>query len=295
MPVSKVHSSHGGNNKGSSSSLVSYLGKENSDLDKMENEAEGIGDKMGIQNRKQDFFNHSRDNIGSVEAQSKIDSNIKKLGKEDAKFFAPTINFSEKELKHLVEKATGRNDIKTVWDMKPNELKRYNKLIKEYANKVMDNYAKNFNRQEKGLKSGKDLVYFGKVEHQRKYKGTDKEIQENRAKQGELKPGLQSHVHIIVSRKDQNQRLKLDPTVKDKNTARKIGNNIYRVGFDRKAFINKNEMDFDKMFNYNRQELEKFENQNILKNGTPKEKEELNEKIEKESSKIKARENQFEI
>lgn len=295
MPVSKVHSSSGGNNKGSSSSLVEYLGKENNELDKMENETEGMEEKMDFQNRKQDFFNHSRNNIGSLEVQSKIDSNIKKLGKEDAKFFAPTINFSEKELKHLAQKATGRNDIKTVWDMNPSELKEYNKLIKEYTNKVMDNYAKNFNRQEKGLKSGKDLVYFGKVEHQRKYKGTDKEVQESRAKQGKLKPGLQSHVHIIVSRKDQSQRLKLTPTTNEKNTVRKIKDNTYRVGFDRKAFINQNEKDFDKMFNYKRQELEKFENQNILKNGKPKEIEELNKKIEREAIRNKVKENQLEI
>lgn len=294
MPVSKVHSSNGGNNKGSSADLVDYLGKENIELDKMESEVESMQEKMSIQSRKQDFFNHKRNDIGRMEVQNKIDSNIKKLGKDDAKFFAPTINFSQKELKHLAKIAAGR-EIKNISKMKAKEFKKYNTLIKEYAKKVMDNYAKNFNREERGLKDGNDLVYFGKVEHQRKYKGTDKEVQENRAKQGQLKPGLQSHIHIIVSRKDESQRLKLSPTTNKRNSIGKLRNNTYRVGFDRKKWINANEQSFDEMFKYKRQELEKFENQNILKNGSPKEKEEIKEKLEKETLRNKIKENQLEL
>lgn len=183
MPVSKSHSSNGSNNTGSSSSLISYLEKENIELDKLGNVAENIDEKMNIEARKQDFFNHSRSNISRNEAQSKIDSNIKKLSKQDAKFFAPTINFSEKELKHLAHKARVRDNIKSINDMNSKEFKAYNKLIQDYSRKVMDNYAKNFNRKDKGLKSGKDLIYFGKVEHNRRYKGTDKEVQLNNAKQ----------------------------------------------------------------------------------------------------------------
>ena len=295
MPISKPHSSNGGNNTGSSASLVEYLEKENLDLDKLEEEAQKMEMKMDYQSRKQDFFNHSRDNIGRIEVQSKIDSNIQKLGKEDAKFFSPTINFSEKELKHLAQKVTGKNDVKNVGEMNTKEFKTYNNLIKDYAKKAMDNYSQNFNRQDKGLKNGSDLVYFGKVEHQRKYKGTDSEVQKNKAKQGEFKPGLQSHVHVIVSRKDQTQKLKLTPTTNEKNTVRKIGGNQYRVGFDRKNWISQNEKLFDNLFKYKRQELEKFENQNILKNGALKEKEELNLKIEKERIKEKTKENQLEI
>ena len=177
--------------------------------------------------------------------------------------------------------------------MKPNEIKKYNEMIRKYARKAMDNYANNFNRQDKGLNSGKDLVYFGKIEHMRKYKGTDKEVQQGIAKNGAPKPGLQSHVHLIVSRKDKEQRLKLSPTANERNTTRTIGNNNYRVGFDRNKWINQNEKDFDKMFSYQRQELEKFNNQNILKNGTEKEKDELQQKLAKQSQ--QKQDNQLEI
>lgn len=293
MPISKVHSSAGGNNAGSCSALVNYLEKENAELDKMEQETDDFASKMDFESRKQDFFNHNKSNIGKMEVSSTIDTNKRKLTKSDAKFFAPTLSFSENELKHLAQKATGRDDVKSVWEMKPNEMKKYNEMIRDYARRAMDNYAKNFNRQDKGLESGKDLVYFGKIEHMRKYKGTDKEVQQGIVKSGQKKPGFQSHVHLIISRKDKEQRLKLSPTTKERNTTRTIGKNKYRVGFDRSNWIDKNEKDFDKMFDYRRQELEKFKNQNILKNGTEKERQELQKKLTKQSQ--QKRDNQLEI
>ncbi len=145
----------------------------------------------------------------------------------------------------------------------------------------MDNYAENFNRQNKGLKTGRDLVYFAKVEHFRKYKGTDEEVKLGLYKVGDFKPGLNSHVHIIVSRKDKTQRLKLTPITKERSTQRSIGGNAYQVGFDRMKWINMNERSFDNLFNYKRELTEKFNTQYTLKKGSPKEKSELIQKIEK--------------
>ena len=48
-------------------------------------------------------------------------------------------------------------------------------------------------------------------------------------------------------------------------------------------WINSNEKNFDDHFNYKRKEIEKFENQNIVKNGNPQDKHEVNKKIEAES------------
>jgi ribosomal protein L31E len=90
---------------------------------------------------------------------------------------------------------------------------------------------------------------------------------------------LQSHIYIIVSRKDKTQRLKLSPTCNEKLTKRTIGDNEYQVGFDRVKWINMAEKTFDEHFKYSRKELEKFINQNILKNGSPQEKFELNKLI----------------
>ncbi len=279
MPISKVHSSYGGNNKGSSILLANYLDKENQELDKIASREKSNINRVEIQERKQDFFNHKRSDISKIEVVDIIDNNNKKLSKNDSKFFSPTINFSENELKHLSKMATGEKEISNVSELNAKEFKEYNRLISEYTKKAMDNYANNFNRQEKGLNSGKDLVYFAKIEHSRKYKGTDKEVKNGIVKAGENKPGLQTHVHIIISRKDKTQKLKLTPTSNERNKVRKIGNNVYRVGFDRKAWILKNEKKFDSFFKYKRPLKEKVVNQNILKNGSPEEKEHLTQKI----------------
>lgn len=55
-----------------------------------------------------------------------------------------------------------------------------------------------------------------------------------------------------------------------------------------------NEKLFDELFNYKRSELEKFENQNILKNGSVSEKEELSKKLQKESQKQNKKNQQLE-
>ena len=283
MPISKPHSTLGADNKGSCSNLAIYLEKENEELDKLIKKASSMSEISQLENRKQGFFTASEINISTIDVISSIDNNKRKLGANDAKYFAPTISFSEKELSHIAFLATGKREVTSILELNSSELEQFNNLIREYGRKAMDNYALNFNRQDKGIKTGADLVYFGKIEHFRKFKGTDKEVIDGKEISGQYKKGLQSHIHIIVSRKDKTQILKLSPTCNEKQTNRKIGNNEYQVGFDRVKWINSNEKIFDEHFNYKRKELEKFENQNILKNGSPQDKHEVNKKIEAES------------
>jgi hypothetical protein len=287
MPISKPHSTLGATNTSSCIDLAMYLEKENNDLDKLLQKTNSIDKKREIENRKQFFFSHSKNNISTNEVISSIDKNIKKLGKTDAKYFAPTINFSKQELKHIIQLVTDKKEVKNVWELNIKEYELFNNKIKEYTKLIMTNYAKNFNRENKGLKSGDDLVYFSKIEHFRKFKGTDDEVLNDIYKAGDLKPGINSHVHIIVSRKDKTQRLKLTPTTKERFTTRTIGGNKYHVGFDRMKWINMNEKSFDDFFEYKRKEREKFINQCILKNGSPKEKEALLKEIETKEQTIK--------
>ncbi|MEZ7505302.1 DUF5712 family protein [Flavobacterium sp. Arc2] len=284
MPISKPHSSLAADNKGSCSNLAVYLEKENEELDKIISKSKSSSESLEIERRKQGFFTSTETNVSTIEVISSIDNNKKKLAANDAKYFAPTISFSANELNQIAFEATGKRDLQSVWDLNLIELEKYNTLIREYGRKVMDNYALNFNRQDKGISSGSDLLYFGKIEHFRKFKGTDQEVINGTEVSGAYKKGLQSHIHIIVSRKDKSQRLKLSPTCNEKNTSRKIGTNTYQVGFDRVNWINLNERSFDRNFNYKRQKREKFENQNILKNGTPLEKQELARRIENTES-----------
>ena len=110
-----------------------------------------------------------------------------------------------------------------------------------------------------------------------------------------MKEGLQSHIHILVSRKDQTQRMKLSPLSNEKSTQRTIGKNSYKVGFDRKAWITQNEKTFDSLFNYKRKEIERFEVQNKLKNGTLKEREEAQLAISRAKTKEHANNKSLEL
>lgn len=286
MPISKPHGSLGSQNTGSCSLLANYLDKENRDLEKQINKQDTLVQIKLYQDRKQCFFNHDKSDIGLLEVIDSIDNNKKKLSKKDAKYFAPTISFSSKELNHIVSLVTRKKGISDVWQLNPVDFERYNQFLRDYIKKVMDNYSANFNRQTKGLKTGNDLVYFAKIEHFRKFKGTDKEVKNGLFKNGDYKPGLNSHAHVIVSRKDITQRLKLDPTTKERSTQRTIGGNAYQIGFDRKKWTNSNQKSFDVLFNYNRTEKEKFENQIILKNGSPREKDLLIKKINSQVVKV---------
>lgn len=262
----KIHSpKNHGNNSGSSSEVFQYLEKENIDKDLLDQEA---------------FFSHADDRVSCVRAIHDIDSNKRGLKEKEAKFFMITVNPSEKELKHI------NND--------PEKLRAYTR-------NVMDQYAKNFNREVDGKPiEGKDLVYFAKIEYNRRYAIDDpkhresyiynqeinkeinqykrdhkifdkKEIKSLEAKYqrdeagtvilpGNLKPGLNTHVHVIVSRKDRNQRVSLSPLANARSSKNhEVNGKKVQIGFNRKEFVQNCEIQFDKQFAYNREYKEKFE------------------------------------
>jgi hypothetical protein len=82
----------------------------------------------------------------------------------------------------------------------------------------MDIYAGNFNGKNGASKnlSGGDLVYYAKLEEKRYYKGTDEAVKQGKAKQGDVMPGDNTHVHVIVSRTDKSKIIKLSPLVNSK-------------------------------------------------------------------------------
>lgn len=226
MPVIKIDNPQG-RNAGSSAKMVNYLDKENF--------------QQGTE--KQLYFNQDSDQVRSDEVIKGLDENKGQLGKDQDKFYSISTNFSQKELKHLEK-------------LYPDKTERQEK-IKEYQREVMDEYAKNFN---KGLK-GEDLRYYGKIETQRHYKGTDEEVKQGKAKQGELKQGDQTHVHTLVSRKDQANKIKLSPLTNHKNTSR----GAVQGGFNRSEFQSKCQQTFDKKFEYKRGLEEHYEYNLALK------------------------------
>lgn len=176
------------------------------------------------------FFNQSRDYISPNEVTYKIDHNRAQLHKTDAKFFVITVSPSEKELA-----AMGATQ------------EQQARAMKEYIRKdVIPTYAENFN---KGLQAD-NIEYYAKIHFNRNDAGlTD------------------MHAHIIVSRKDRSNTMKLSP----KTNHRSTGKGAVKGGFDRTDFFWKCETRFDLRTNYRRDIKESFEYLNAMKNGTPAE------------------------
>jgi hypothetical protein len=139
-----------------------------------------------------------------------------------------TVSPSEKELRHIQNNT---------------------EQLRDYARAVMEEYAAAFDR---GI-TGADLVYFGKIEQERKFTGADQAVQLGLAREGSQKPGLHTHVHIVVSRKDKTQRLKLSP-----ETNHRANRGNFQGGFDKIKFFMACEKAFDQRFSYMRTQEEKF-------------------------------------
>lgn len=174
------------------------------------------------------FFNHDRDKISAKEVTFKIDNNKAKLSRSDAKFFVITVSPSEKELAAMGKTQTEQSE-----------------KLKEYIrDDVMQKYAEGFG---KGLNAN-DIEYYAKVHHCRGKGGV-----------------TDMHAHIIVSRKDRSNKIKLSPQTN--HTGKKNTGNV-KGGFDRSGFYQSCEECFDKRIGFNRNLKESYEYRNAMKNGT---------------------------
>ena len=207
-------------NKGSALRLVNY----------MEHEALEQGESGK-------YFSQDRDELAKEEVIERIDSNVKGLKKEDSKFYSLIISPSAAELAHI-----GSDE----------------ERLKAYTRKVMENYAANFNLPGGHKLESKNLVWYAIIHREREYSGTDVQVKEGRAKSGQRKEGDQTHIHIIVSRRDSGQKISLTPTGP-------------RARFPAQNWQEKNAADFQKMYG--------FEGKSHFSKDTYKE-EKLRERIE---------------
>ena len=76
--------------------------------------------------------------------------------------------------------------------------------------------------------------------------------------QGMKKPGLQTHVHIVVSRKDITNRFSLSPGSKYMESESKLSGKTVKRGFKRDQFFEKAEKTFDRLFGYDRNYVETY-------------------------------------
>ncbi|HMM04051.1 MULTISPECIES: DUF5712 family protein [unclassified Dysgonomonas] len=174
------------------------------------------------------FFNLTEENLYKSQVVKDIDNNKAQLLKTDAKFYAIHISPSAKELQ-----AMGNTE--------QEQAKSMRKYIREV---FISEYAKNFN---KGL-SAEDIKFYGKIHFNRdRSENNDNNM----------------HCHIIVSRKDQANKIKLSPLTNHRNTKK----GVIKGGFDRTNLFRQVEQGFDSLFSYDRPIDESFEYYNTMKNG----------------------------
>lgn len=259
-----------GNYAQSAADFVDYLEKEN--------EGKPISEM-------EHFFDQYGEEISAGEVIKEIDGNTAKLKTSEPKFYSITLNPSNRELKAIQDSP---------------------EALKQYTREAMKEYAKAFNRELDGKPiTVDDIKYYAKMERQRTFKGSDKQIMENqpyatkilqlkqdirRIEHGETngdikklqkdiqrlereaphqldgkrivrgmpKPGPQSHVHIIVSRKDASNRYSLSPGSKHRASEVEMHGKTVKRGFDRDTFYKNTEKTFDKMFGYKRNYVEAY-------------------------------------
>lgn len=249
------------------SDYVAYLEKENENLETENQEF---------------FFTQTEDRVDPNTVISEIDANTAKLKKKEPKFYSLIVSPSRRELKAIQYNPEG---------------------LKAYTRELMKDYAASFYR-EKPI-TVDQLKYFGKIEHERTYRGFEKEIQENlpyrkqiarlqnnirKVSRGELKgnvsqlekevrklqqemphkidgkpitvgmkkEGVQTHIHIIVSRKDVTNSFSLSPGSKYKTSEVEMHGKKVQRGFHREHFFEQSEKTFDRLFNYNRNFVETY-------------------------------------
>lgn len=260
----------GGSYSQSVGDYVDYLEKENQGLE---------------QEDMEHFFNQYGDEISAKDVAKEIDGNKAKLKKKEPKFYSITVSPSKYELK---------------------QLQNSSKDLKAYTRELMKEYVSSFNREINGKPiTINDIKYFAKIEHQRAFKGTDKQVKENqpfatkilqhkqqirkierdelegnisklkqqinrlekeaphqqngkRIVQGMNKEGNQSHIHIIVSRKDASNSVSLSPGSKYKASDIVMNGKNVKRGFNRDSFFANAEKTFDKKFGYKRNYAETY-------------------------------------
>ena len=246
MHIKVIQSSEDGSkvydNTGSVDALIEYLKHEEKDE----------GNSLLL-------FNSYRANITPEEAKSMINNNVKGLRINDPKFYSIVISPSDDELRHI-----GNSD----------------KRLQQYTRQVMNHYADTYKLKDGKKISDKELVWVAAIHEDRKIKAIDlkqEELLSEREREllkgevgekerekiirraelrderrydtelfrvGEKKPGLNKHIHIIVSARDQKQKNTLNPlTVKRR--------------FHIKEFQLRSGRAFEEMFGYEKDTMSK--------------------------------------
>ncbi|WPY97072.1 MobB family relaxase [Christiangramia sp. OXR-203] len=264
----------GGNYSPSVADYVDYLKKENQMPEREQDQ------------KLENFFNQYEDDISPEEVIQQIDANTSKLKKIEPKFYSITVNPSQYELRKLGDNSEAlkrytrelMKDYASCFNreingrpISVNDIKYYAKIehhrtfkgndfqVKEnqvYATKIIQ-LKNEIKKIQKGEKEGS--IKKIELEINRLEKSAPHQQNGKRIVQGMLKEGNQSHIHIIVSRKDISNSVSLSPGSKYKSSEVEIKGKMIKRGFDRDAFFQTAEKTFDKNFGYQRNFVETYQ------------------------------------
>ena len=269
----------GGDYSQSSADFVEYLEKENEGLQQEEMEH---------------FFNHYEEEILAKEVVKEIDENTSKLKNKEPKFYSITVSPSKYELRQL---QNSQEDLKkytraimrdyassfnreidgimvTVDDIKYFAKIEHHRTYKGTDKQVKENQSLatkilNLKNEIRKIKQGQMDGNIKNLESKIASLETQAPHQQNgkRIVQGMQKIGNQSHIHIIVSRKDMSDSVSLSPGSKYKASDVLINGKLVKRGFDRDSFFTKAEKTFDATFDYKRNYAESYKSKkDFIKN-----------------------------
>ena len=170
----KAHGKKAYNNQGSAAQTLNYLTHE--------------ARKNGHEAR---FFDGQQDALDRDAVLPALDNNVKGLRANEAKFYSLVLSPSPEELAHI----GGGDEAK----------------LRAFTREVMAAYAANFRLKDGGAVGKDDLVWGAIVHHERTHRGTDPAVKAGEAQAGQARPGLQAHIHVVVSARDRSQRVTLNP------------------------------------------------------------------------------------
>ncbi|RIV69379.1 MobB family relaxase [Flagellimonas aequoris] len=273
MYIAITRQQMGDNYQGSCGDFVRYLEKEN--------EGKAPEDQ-------EQFFDQTENNIDAERVIADIDANTAKLSKRDPKFYSIMVSPSQAELNHIgndPEKlkqytrelmktyATSfyRDKEVTVKDVlyfakleRERTYSERDKAVKEnqpIANKILD-----LQHQIRAIREGREHGDMAKLQEKINVLETEAPHKQNgkRIVIGMAKEGHQSHIHIIVSRKDVTNSHSLSPGSKFRTSETTLNGEKVKQGFDRDKFYRAAEKTFDKQFGYRRNFVETYHARNLL-------------------------------
>ncbi len=250
--------------------FVDYLEKENTDRSP---EAQEF------------FFDQTEENITREEVIKEIDGNTAKLKTTEPRYYSITINPSQRELQHIKNdpeklKAYTREVMKDyagsfnreingrpvqVSDIKYYAKMEFSRTFGPRDKEVMDNAP--YNKKIAKLNNDLRKIHRGEIKGsperiRQEIKSLQMEaphkIGEKLIDEGLPKTGNQTHLHLIVSRKDRTNSVSLSPGSKYKASEVSLHGKTIKRGFDRDNFFSKAEKTFDRQFNYKRNFVEQY-------------------------------------